>query len=93
MNYARSVMPIPILYDCPKPCRFWPEDESCRKLMEITKSAKLKPLPGYMNYLQKTYYTRDNLEDDYNAHKERTGRIQVAGALKALLSPSDEPGH
>ncbi|MGN7723319.1 PoNe immunity protein domain-containing protein [Chitinophaga sp. 22620] len=47
----------------------WPEDESCRKLMEITKSGKAEAAAGLYEYLQKTYYTRDNLEDDYNAHK------------------------
>ncbi|MBO9153825.1 PoNe immunity protein domain-containing protein [Chitinophaga sp. GCM10012297] len=48
----------------------WPEDAGCLKLKEITQSNKADAADGMYEYLQKFYYTRNNLEDEYNSHKK-----------------------
>ncbi|RPD43282.1 PoNe immunity protein domain-containing protein [Chitinophaga barathri] len=48
----------------------WPEDAGCVKLKEITQSGKADAAAGLYEYLQKNFYTRDNLEDLYGSHKK-----------------------
>lgn len=47
----------------------WSDDKACRKLKEITLSAKPEA-PGLIReYLTNDFYTRENLEEEYNSHK------------------------
>ena len=47
----------------------WPDDAACSKLKEITKLHKAEAAEGLYEYLQRLYYTRDNLEDEFGSHK------------------------
>ncbi len=47
----------------------WSEDACCVRLREITLSEKGQAAALLLDYLGNMYYTRDNLEDDYGAHK------------------------
>ncbi|WP_162946572.1 PoNe immunity protein domain-containing protein [Chitinophaga barathri] len=48
----------------------WKGDKACQKLIQISQANKEDAQTGLLEYLDNIYYTRANMESDYNAHKK-----------------------
>jgi len=48
----------------------WPDDVACKKLKSLTLLPKIEAEGEMKDYLEKYFYTKENFEDEYNAHKK-----------------------
>jgi len=60
----------------------WPEDKGCQKLKKITESSKQGAESELKDYLENDFYTKENLETEYNSHKKVMVNMMAIGVLK-----------